>query len=126
MNPRQRIVVAVIATLVVAVVGGGVNTGLTLAKQQSAEARRTGQPARPAQTAQHGVVGLLVRVDGDRLVVRDRQRQLREVRVVGKTEVRSGGKRVGRSALVPGARVAVIGAPAPNRVLVARLVSVSR
>ncbi len=132
MTLRRRVVIAVIATLVVALVGGGVGTGLSLAQQQRA-ANRSAQPASqrpaaattsPVPVATHGLVGRIVTVEGDRLLIRDQQRRLREVRLVAATVVRREGKRIDHGLLAPGDRIAAVGQPGPERALIARLITV--
>ena len=128
MNLRTRVVIAAIATAVVVLMGGGVQAGVTLAQRQAANrAVQVQHPvvASPVPVATHSLIGRISAVEGDRLLVRDRQRHLREVRLVGATVIRSSGRRVDRRALLPGDRVAVVGQPSPDRALVARLISVS-
>ncbi len=86
-------------------------------------AARTGPPpGTPTARALggHGLAGRVLAVDDDRLVIRDRPRRLREVRVGDRTVVREQGKRIDRRQLAPGDRVAVVGAPGRDGVLVAR------
>jgi len=130
MNLRTRVAIAAIATAVVVLMGGGVRAGLTLAQRQAAanQAAQVQRPvtASPVPVATHSIIGRISAAEGDRLLVRDRQRHLREVRLVGATVIRASGRRVDRRALLPGDRVAVVGQPGPDRALVARLITVSR
>lgn len=127
MTLRKRLIVAVIATLVVALVAGGVGAGLTLAQQRAAPTRAALAPRpaveTPVPVAGHSLVGRVVSVEGDRLLVRDRQRRLREIQLAPRTIVRRQGKLADKGSLASGDRVAVIGQPGPGRGLVAKLIA---
>jgi hypothetical protein len=130
---NRRLAVAFVVAIVCALVAGGVGTGLALAQQarmtavgspRSAPARAAAQsPLRVA--VKRALAGRIVSIDGDRLVVRDAKSQRQIVLLTDATKIRRRAKATDRAALVPGAAIAVLGAPGPEGALVARLVSVT-
>jgi hypothetical protein len=128
MTLRGRIAVAAIAALVVVLLAGGIGAGVTLGHRRVAAGQAASSPApavaTPMPVTRHSLIGRVVAVEGDRVLVRDRQRVLREVRLTGATAIRKQRRLAPHGVLAPGARVAVLGRPSPDRALVARLIVV--
>jgi hypothetical protein len=125
MRLTRRLAVALIASVVLALVVGGVGAGLTLAQQQPTPT--AGPPSRVAEKVdKRALAGRVVSVDGDRLTVRDQKRRERVVQLRENTVVRRKGRRADRSALAPGASVAAFGLPRADGALDARLIVVNQ